>query len=657
MRRLGLVIICACCAIFCLFIGLYFLSAYNIEKRQTQLVLQEEEEYLQEVENLLAEGRAEEALAAMKSIKEEIEEENFTSPKWTDLLVKACISLRDIPQLIDIFDYTPEALLDHEDAALLIAEHYIENRQFQEYQMFRNYWRGYEHADETWLSFDVDRLLAEGRQGEAINLLNSRTFSGETDAFRLLRLAILTMKEEPKEAWNYLSKATKKDPLNAEVRFYRGKLLESLGDEEAALNEYLGAIDLDPQNPSLKNFVGDLFIRKKAFSDAIRFWSRSLDENCEEEAWIKFLFWKQVAKPVQAQVQPPQGNRILQQYAQYLNSLKPGEFWKNDAFQQILYSRDLQKTEQSTFWLKLIQSFKQSKLREAWQLLQNNPFYANSWDKDLEDTLKYLLIYRGFGTDEVAIDTISFQMLHIEHSDDYFPLLAALAKHSQPGYPTIETKEELDKFLQSKDAVAAIFLKAGWTEAARHLYPYESPSRCAPEWVSLDFVAALADNVSIAKAVEYAAIIPRTPHLPDLVFSLLHRAQESEQEIFSLHKRAQQNTENGYRLADFLCQIYLDHDQYAEAKKIILNHKKLQSSLQGQEKLARIALNQGEIELAERIYSKIERESVEAKSYQARKAYNEKNWQRAKELTEDLLREYPDSTTLKDNLRTLTALL
>lgn len=656
MRRLGLIICGAMCAIFCLFIGLYFLSAHNIKQRESHLAQLEEEEYLSEVENLLAEGNAEEALSMIKELKEEIEEGSFTSSKWSDLLITACMDLRDIPQLIALFDFTPELLLEHEEAALMIAEHYLETGQLQKYQVLRGYWRGYEHADEAWLSFDVDKLLAEERRSEAIALLNSRTFSGESDVPRLLRLTTLTMHEEPKEAWNYLTKAAKKDPSNAEVRFLRGQLLEQLGDEEAALNEYLGALDLSPQNPSLKNFIGDLFIRKKAYGDAIRFWGRNLDDNCADEAWIKFLFWKQVVGPALVQIQPPQGSRILQQYAHYLSGLKPGEFWKNDSFQQILYSRDLQKTEQSTFWLKLIQSLKQNKLREAWQLLHNNAFYVASWNKDLEDALKHLLIYRGLGAEEVIPETLSFQMLNIEHSDDFFPLLATLAKHAQPGNPAMETKEELDEFLQSKDAIAAIFLKSGWVEAARHLYPYESPAKHAPEWVTLDFITALADNLSIAKAIEYASIIPTTPRFPDHIFSLLQRAAETESEILSLHKRAQQSTENGYRLANFLSQVYLDHNHYHEAKKIILDHKLLQNSVQGQERLARIAIHLGDQELAERIYSKIEKESVEAKSYQARKAYNERNWQRAKELTEDLLREFPDNPTLKDNLRTLTAM-
>lgn len=621
------------------------------------MVQAEEEEYLEAAEQLLSCGRAEEALALIKSLKEEIESDTFASPKWSDLLITASMANSDVNQIKAIFEYTPEALLDHEDAALFLAQSYLENNQFHEYQILRNYWRGYEHADDAWFTFDVDKLLTEGRQHEAIQLLNSRTFSGENDAHRLLKLANLTMQNDPKEAWNYLTKATKKDPMNGQIRFCRGKLLESIGDVDAAMNEYLGSLELDPHNTALLNFIGDIYINKKAFGEAIRYYSRNLSPGGEEEPWLKFLFWKQVAKSMPSPAQPPLGNRALQQYAHYLHSLKPGEFWKEESFQQIPYAREILKTEQSAFWLRLIHACKQNKLREAWQLLHNNPFYANSWDKSLEDALKSLLIYRGLGTEDVTHETYSLAMLNVENPDDYYPLLSTLAKHSKPGLPAIETPDELDDFLQSKDAIATIFFKAGWLEAARQLYPYEHPAKHSPEWVVLDFVKVLADQLSLSKAIEYAAHLSPFARLNDFTYALLERAHDSEQEIYSLQKRAQQNSDNGLRLADFLSVIYLDHNCISEAKNIILGHKKLQQTLQGQERLARIALHQGEIAAAETIYSHIMPESVEAKSYFASKAYQEKDWPRAKALTEELLRLYPDNQTLQDNLRALSAQL
>jgi cytochrome c-type biogenesis protein CcmH/NrfG len=70
----------------------------------------------------------------------------------------------------------------------------------------------------------------------------------------------------------------------------------------------------------------------------------------------------------------------------------------------------------------------------------------------------------------------------------------------------------------------------------------------------------------------------------------------------------------------------------------------------GRELRARLALLSGREQEAKRLYGAIANESTEAKSYLARLAYQNEDWIRAKELTEDLLREHPSSLPLRANL-------
>jgi|GEM_PF-2476154 len=70
-----------------------------------------------------------------------------------------------------------------------------------------------------------------------------------------------------------------------------------------------------------------------------------------------------------------------------------------------------------------------------------------------------------------------------------------------------------------------------------------------------------------------------------------------------------------------------------------------------QELSARIALEEGNLEHATRIYETISDKSFEAKSYLARKAYKEKNYKQAQAFTEELLQKYPGNALLMENLK------
>ncbi|MCB1119392.1 MAG: hypothetical protein KDK65_05475, partial [Chlamydiia bacterium] len=96
--------------------------------------------------------------------------------------------------------------------------------------------------------------------------------------------------------------------------------------------------------------------------------------------------------------------------------------------------------------------------------------------------------------------------------------------------------------------------------------------------------------------------------------------------------------------------ILIDRGAIAEAKNAILVNPKLASDVRGQELFARIAMIEGNHELADRLYANIEEESTEAKSYLARRAFAQKNWTKARQLTEELLQQYPSNVTLRENL-------
>ena len=108
-----------------------------------------------------------------------------------------------------------------------------------------------------------------------------------------------------------------------------------------------------------------------------------------------------------------------------------------------------------------------------------------------------------------------------------------------------------------------------------------------------------------------------------------------------LSKLAKEDNDVGMRAAWLISLILIDKGQFAEAKAIIESQPRLAENVLGKETLARIALLEGNNDLANKLYQSLEKVSAEAKSYLARKAFMDKDWKKAHELTEDLLREYP----------------
>ena len=104
-----------------------------------------------------------------------------------------------------------------------------------------------------------------------------------------------------------------------------------------------------------------------------------------------------------------------------------------------------------------------------------------------------------------------------------------------------------------------------------------------------------------------------------------------------------------------LGQFLMDHDNAQDAKKAILAQPSLVENPTARELLARIAIQEGDFKKAESLYQGIEDSSSEAKSFLARQAFANKNWSRARKLTESLVEQYPDNEILLNNLKKIIA--
>jgi len=112
-----------------------------------------------------------------------------------------------------------------------------------------------------------------------------------------------------------------------------------------------------------------------------------------------------------------------------------------------------------------------------------------------------------------------------------------------------------------------------------------------------------------------------------------------------------QDDEIGFHASWMAVNVHINQKEYALAKEIIGSHDELSKHVLGRESLARIAMLEGDEDLADRLYGELEEKSTEAKSYLARRAFARKHWKRARELTEELLMVFPSHPVLQENLK------
>lgn len=607
---------------------------------------------LTETEKLIESSRPMKAASLIKKYSSEIEKNTPTGEKWLQLSIKANVEMRNGVQLFSLYHKTPKAFDNNEKAALLVAGTLIASHNAQDYQKLRKKWEGKETDKASWFVLDVDKLLLDGKRQEAVNLLKSKTFTGKDDAKRLIRLALLSIAENPKMAWEYLSQAQKKDPQNPDIHTYRAKLLEAIDKKVLAESEFIAAVQTDPNNLILRDQLAEFYLRNKQYAQALKVWSESLNPPSVDFIWVKALFWNRVITPLAFDWQNakiPPGK--MKPFIEYLIALPPGKFWDAQAFDKLADATLFLKNLQSTFWLRLLESLKQNNEQEAWNLLQYNPFYKISWNPELEQALKRILIFRKVGVFSIESypPIISPNPSLSATKEGFFNELELLARGPKKDIDAVP--KDLQALLTSNEVFSAAFLAAGWFEAALQLHTLRVLPANFPSWVAYDYTQALQANRSNLEALQFAKMQQATPALSLLVGELYIASNKPEAALGVLTKLSKEQSDIGYRASWLSSLLYIEGGKYIEAKKAIQDNPKLTQDVLGKETLARIALLQGDNEEAEKMYQEIEGQSSEAKSYLARKAFADKNWKKAKQLTEDLLKQYPTNTTLQENLK------
>ncbi len=636
-----------------------------IEKHFKKMLVNQEQEQkdIERTKELLKESKPEAAFELLQHYSDEIDEKTPFGKEWLQLLIQTSEILQNTNQLVILYDYYPKIFENHEKASLLVANAYLEAGRYKDYQAVRDRWQNHEKQPELWFILEGDKLLLEGKRQEALNLLNSKSFIGQADVPRLTRLALLYLYDNPKLAWDKLAEAYEKDPHNADIRSYRAKMLETYNKVSLAQAEYIAAIQTNPANLLLRDQLAEFYVRHQQYASALSIWMESLKPPSSDTIWLKALFWSKVAVPVMQDwtlISMPSGS--LTPLLNYLIHLPKNQFWDQGQFEKILTSKELLKTEQAIFWLRLLDLLKQGKEPEAYQLIQYNSFHNTSWSLPLEEALQRLLFYRQHGkfssSDEESLSITEDKNQSLVKPDPvnytgtlpfYFAQLAYYDEKSSDN--TIQLPDDLLALIKGPDAFTAAFLAIGWNEAALQLNSLSVIPTSYPTWLVDNLIQVTRNNRGVAAALEFATLQTVSPAINLIVGELLISSGNQEAALERLLPLVKLDDASGYRAAWLVSLIYIEKGHYAEAKKILQDQPSLNQSVLGKETTARMALLEGNKELAERLYISIEKESPEAQSYFARQAFLNRDWRRAQELTEKLILIYPTNPLLQQNLK------
>lgn len=566
----------------------------------------------------------------------------------------------DSPQeLILLYEAFPSSFNYKEFPSLAVANALLKTQQTSRYYSLRNEWKGHEREPEKWFLMDAEALTTDQHYTEAAALLNSRSLKGEEETERLIRLALLFIVEDPQLSWKYLSEASIKDPENSSLNTYKAHLLEAANKHDLALSEYIYAVQKDPDNPILREHLADFYFRTHQYGIAAQVLEDSLLPPSNDSIWLKALFLNRIIEPVRFDWdshQTPQGE--LMPLVDNLKELPPGIFWNSSTFDRLPQANSFLRNQQETFWLRLLMALKTNKEDEALDLLQQNPFQTISWMPELECHLKTVLTFREAIRHSASINEISQPSKYLSDPKTIdrqtcLDTLTMISKVPDDYIASVDIPKSLYDLVQSKEIFAALFLAAGWNEAALQLHTLAVLPPDHPDWIAYQLTEAINHNRGPIQALQFAQNQKATPELTLLIAKIAIASKQQTVAIDKLKTIYKQKNTIGPIAAKMLSGIYLEQGDNNAAKEAILAQPTLAEELSSREILAKIALQSGDAVTANSLYLSLEKESSEAKAYLARKAYADKDWKRAKMLTEALIKQHPGNTTLKDNLHNI----
>lgn len=519
-----------------------------------------------------------------------------------------------------------------EQEALLLARAAVHERDSRVYAELREQWQTNEQP--AWVFLDVDALIVAGKIQEARKLLEQHQFSGRAESNRWLRLSILST-SDPRTVLRMIDESVTASPDHADALAFRGQVLESLGQWQAARADYVRAVALAPDSPLFWDQLAEFYRRRQMYAQAVDSWLDGYAQTKVPEFWIKAWFWRRVSGLGDA-LPPAPTNGAFADYAQYLASLPNDRWWNASDFENLPYASRIQQQRQETFWLRLLQSLQDEQETQALSLLRSDPFAKRSWAPRLKRALVTTLLFRSGEPPPPA------PLLSGEDQHQFYQQLADL--NAAPN-------SEFKAFLVTDNAWAAACLSEGWLAAA---IDFDSSKTGQPVWYDYGQAQAQRQLSSVATALDRLALAKSDDASIQLLQAELQwLSGDSKQAVANAQSALTDTNATGQRAAMLLAVHYATNNQWDAVEELLSIREDWAATIPGMEMAARLALARSDLDGARTVYQRIEDESTEAKLFLSRLAYQNQDWAQARTLTRALIAENPDEPAFYRNLEAI----
>ncbi|WP_269539116.1 tetratricopeptide repeat protein [Cerasicoccus fimbriatus] len=525
-------------------------------------------------------------------------------------------------------------LAETETEALVLARAAIHERDTRIYDAIVERWQGNAAQHAAWIFLETDALIVAGKITEARELLEQHSFSGRQESNRLLRLSVLST-NEPRETLRLIDESVRAMPDNPDALSFRGQVFESLGQYQAARADYVRAVALDNDSPLFWDQLAEFYRRREQYNFAVQSWLDGFAKTGVPEFWVKAWFWRRVSGLGPALPAAPQTGPFTE-YTQYLAALPESTWWDAETFSALPYASRIQQQRQETFWLRLLQTLQDDAHTEALMLLRADPFANRSWAPDLKLALMTILLWQ-------ADEPLPATPLNTDETDhQFYRSLATLAQTT--------ASPELEKVLAGTSAYAAAFLAEGWLATA---IDFDERQAGQPAWFDYGQAQARRQIESVDAAI--ARLDKSSDHAEtQLLLADLLWLQQRPEEATAIWKKYQATPGAvGQRASTLLAVQAATANQWDDVADVAAANPEWAASTFGAEMRARLALAKGDLNAAREIYASIADASMDAKLFLARLAYQDKNWTRARELTQALIKENPDEPAFYQNLQAI----
>ncbi|WOO42022.1 tetratricopeptide repeat protein [Rubellicoccus peritrichatus] len=416
-----------------------------------------------------------------------------------------------------------------------------------------------------WTLIEADWHITQGNTIEAVEILESQTFSGKNESYRLARLAALKSRT-PEQAIAALEAALEETPRSSDILSFRGQILEAIGAYPEAQIDYVNAVINSPHNLLYWDQLGEYYIRRQNYSGAIQIWIDAIEQTGEHVFWLKAWFWNRVTVKVDNLPEVPAGNYPLHAFLVYCDKLPESIFWDAEAYMTVPGAKALERTRPEVQWLSVLQLLADGEKAKAINQFNIHAKTIGRWAPQLRAMLLAILMTQRDGHLPTNLDEVK----RYANQHQFFE---AIAKNQDP---------TLIDFLITDASITAALLASGWTEAALVFSDADQTiANRTPKWLNYAYAQALRINRSNQVAKDWLTTHTNTSADRLLLAELQLGDGQIGNAMKALINLSKEENEIGARATMLLCLAELELGNPDNALAYLRSNKSLAQSNAG----------------------------------------------------------------------------